>query len=135
MSQRVVYLSKSHDIPPSLVVNSNQTSIHLVPTEGAKTWEERGSKHVCVHGKEYKRQIIAVVSSTTEGVLLPRQVVFTSKIFKFLSKSNEGHQLCEGLGWELTTSPNHWSTLQTCKDFVEKTLQPCRIAQAKILGL
>ena len=96
---------------------------------------KKGSKHVCVHGKEDKRQVTAVVSSTAEGVLLPLQVVFTGKTFKSLPKSNEGRQLCEGLGWDLTTSPNHWSTLQTCKDFVEKILQPYRIAQAKILGL
>ena len=80
-----------------------------------------GKKHVCVHGKEDKRQVIVVVSSIAEGVLMPLQVVFTSKIFKSLSKSNEGCQLCKGLGWDLTTSPNHWSTLQTCKDFVRKS--------------
>ena len=135
MSQRMAYLSKLHDIPPSLVVNSDQIGIHLVPTRGARTWEKKGSKHVCVHGKEDKRQITTVVSSTPKGILLPLQVVFTSRTFRSLHVSNEGCQLCEGLGWHLTTSSNHWSTLQTSKDFVEKILQPYRIAQARILGL
>ena len=51
---------------------------------------KKGSKHVCVYGKEDKRQITAIVSSTAKGVLLPIQVVFTGRTFKSLSKSNEG---------------------------------------------
>jgi hypothetical protein len=135
MAQRVAYLSKLHDIPPSLVVNTDQTGMHLVPTGGSRTWEKKGSKHICVHGKEDKRQVTVVVSSTAEGILLPFQVVFTGTTFKSLPKMNDGRQTCEALGWDLTTSHNHWSTLQTCKDFVEKILQVYRVAQAKTLDL
>jgi hypothetical protein len=135
MAQRVAYLSKLHDIPPSLVVNTDQTGMHLVPTGGSRTWEKKGSKHVSVHGKEDKRQVTVVVSSTAEGVLLPFQVVFTGTTFKSLHKFNDGRRICEELGWDLTTSHNHWSTLQTCKDFVEKVLQVYRIAQVQTLGL
>jgi hypothetical protein len=55
MSQRVAYLVKAHSIPPELVVNTDQTGIHLVPTGGAHTWALKGSKHVLVHGIEDKR--------------------------------------------------------------------------------
>jgi hypothetical protein len=130
MVQRMAYLSKLHDIPPSLVVNSDHTGIHLVPTGGSKTWETKGSKQVTVHGKEDKRQVTAVVSSTSDGVLLPLQVVFTGTTFRSLPVLNEGRRHCEALGWDLTTSNNHWSTLQTYKDFVEKILQVYRVAQA-----
>jgi hypothetical protein len=41
MVQRVAYLSKLHDIPPSLVVNLDQTKIHLVPTRGLRTWKQK----------------------------------------------------------------------------------------------
>jgi len=37
MAQRCAYLIKVHNILQSLVVNSDQTGIHLVPTGGAKT--------------------------------------------------------------------------------------------------
>jgi hypothetical protein len=109
--------------------------MHLVPTGGSKTWEKKGSKHVSVHGKEDKRQVTVVVSSTAEGVLLPFQVVFTGTTLKSLPKFNDGRRICEELGWDLTTSHNHWSTLQTYKDFVEKVLQVYRVAQVQTLGL
>jgi hypothetical protein len=41
MVQRVAYLSKLHDIPPSLVVNLIKTIFHLVPTRGFRTWEQK----------------------------------------------------------------------------------------------
>ena len=37
MAKRCAYLIKVHNIPESLVVNSDQTGIHLVPTGGART--------------------------------------------------------------------------------------------------
>ena len=37
MAQRCAYLVKVHNIPKELVVNSDQTGIHLVPTGGSKT--------------------------------------------------------------------------------------------------
>ena len=36
MVQRMAYLSKLHDIPPSLVVNLIKSIFHLVPT-----WEQK----------------------------------------------------------------------------------------------
>jgi hypothetical protein len=107
----------------------------LVPTRASRTWEIKGSKQVTIHGKEDKRQFIIVVSSTVDGVLLPLQVVFTGTTFRSLSTLNEGHRLCEALGWDLTTNSNHWSILQTCNDFVEKVLQVYRVAHVKSLGL
>ena len=41
MAQRCAYLVKVHNIPKELVVNSDQTGIHLVPTGGSKTWETK----------------------------------------------------------------------------------------------
>jgi hypothetical protein len=42
---------------------------------------------------------------------------------------------CEDEGWHLTYSNNHWSNLQTCKDFVIHILEPYRQKQAKEMGL
>ena len=42
----IAYLVKLYNISPSLVVNNDQTSIHLIPIAGDKTWEKKGSKDV-----------------------------------------------------------------------------------------
>jgi hypothetical protein len=59
-----------------LVVNTYQTRIHIVLTNGIRKWEIKGFQHVKVHGMEYKHQVIVVVSSTANGQCLPFQVIF-----------------------------------------------------------
>jgi hypothetical protein len=66
------------------------TGIHLIFTGGARTWAEKGSKHVFVHGQEDKRQITVSSSSSTDGDLLPFQVIFTGTTSRSLPPQNEG---------------------------------------------
>jgi hypothetical protein len=135
MAQRTAYLVKAYSIPPSMLVNTDQTGIHMVPSGGARTWAEKGSKHVLVHGMEDKRQITCSVSSTAAGNLLLFQLIFTGTIDRCLPPRNVGRQVCEEEGWHLTCSNNHWSNLATCKDFVGHILEPYRQKQAKEMGL
>jgi hypothetical protein len=72
MAYIITYLVKLYSIPSCLVVNTNQTGIHLVPTSREKTWENKRSKHIQVLGVEDKKEVILVVSSTTNGNMLPR---------------------------------------------------------------
>ena len=135
MAQRTSYLVKAHSIAPELVINTDQTRIHLVPAGGARTWAEKGSKHVQILGMEDKRQITVSVSSSAAGNLLPFQLVFTGTTDRSLPPRNEGRQMCEDVGWHLTYSNNHWSNLTTCKQFVEQILQPYRRKQVQEMGL
>ena len=41
MTLRIAYLIKLYNIPLSLVVNTDQTNIHLVPLVGDRTWEKK----------------------------------------------------------------------------------------------
>jgi hypothetical protein len=41
MAERCAYLVKIHNIPEELVVNTDQTGVHLVPTGGARIWEKK----------------------------------------------------------------------------------------------
>jgi hypothetical protein len=118
-----------------MVVNTDQTSIHLIPTGGAHTWDEKGTKHVKVHGMEDKRQITVAVSSSAVGSLLSFQVIFTGTTSRTLLPSNMGRRECEAARWHLTFSSNHWSTLSTCQQFVVNILQPYREQQIEKLGL
>jgi hypothetical protein len=135
MAQRCAYLVKMHNIPPSLVVNTDETGIHLVPTGGTRTWEEKNSKYVKVHGVDDKRHNTVAASSAANGQILPFQVIFQGLTPRTLPPMNEGCHSCEAVGWNLTYSSNHWSTLQTCKEFVDKILSSYRIAQIEKLNL
>jgi hypothetical protein len=41
MAYRIAYLAAIYKIPPKLVVNTNQTGMHLVPTYGSRIWEKK----------------------------------------------------------------------------------------------
>jgi hypothetical protein len=135
MAKKCAYLVKIHNIPEELVVNMDQTGVHLVPTGGARIWEEKNSKHVKVQGIEYKRQITVVVSSAANGNILPFQVIFQGLTLRSLPPKNDERVACEDNGWHLTFSSNHWSTLNTCKDFVNNILLNYRMSQIDRLGL
>ncbi len=70
IAHRVAYLVKTYNVLASLVINTNQTRIHLVPTSGEKTWEKKGSKDIHVIKVENKRQIIVAISSAINGNFL-----------------------------------------------------------------
>ena len=64
--------------PPELVLNWDQTGIHLVP---ASTWtmNKEGSKRIEVSGVNDKRQITAVFCGTLTDDFLPLQLIYKGK--------------------------------------------------------
>jgi hypothetical protein len=108
MAQRCAYLINVHNIPPQLVVSTDQTGIHLVPTGGVRTWETKGSKHVNVHGVEDKRQITVGVSSAAIREVLPFQIIFQGLTSRSLPPLIDGKRDYLDNGWHLTFSGNHW---------------------------
>jgi hypothetical protein len=71
-----------------------------------------------------KRQISSVVSFVANGTLLPLQIVFQGTTNQSFPPMNEGRRTCSSFGFHLTYSSNHWSTLETTKQFVEHILKP-----------
>jgi len=63
-----------------------------------------------------------VVFFATNGYLLLGHVIFIGIMHRCLPLSNEGKIKCISFGWHFTFSENHWYTLQTTKDFVNKIL-------------
>ena len=71
----VIAVATMEDVPPELVLNWDQTGIHLVP---ASTWtmDKEGSKRVEISGANDKRQITAVFCGTLTGDFLPLQLIY-----------------------------------------------------------
>jgi hypothetical protein len=74
---QVVYLVKTYNIPTILVVNNDQIEMYFMPIAGKCTWESKGTKRSEVSRIKDKRQIMFIISSSTNGLLFPLQVVNT----------------------------------------------------------
>jgi hypothetical protein len=116
MAFRVATVYSMHLVPDYLVVNSNQTGVHLKPFS-EQTYEVKGAKQVLSLGKEDKCQFTMLGSAAADGVLLPLQVVFQGKTRQVLPK-NPVAVIAASKGWHLTHSANHWSTQETMRSFV-----------------
>jgi DDE superfamily endonuclease len=66
--------------------------------------------------------------------MLPLQLIFGGKT-KQVVPSGEAAELMQRTGHHLTNTANHWSTLETCKDFVLKILKPWWLMQKLSLRL
>jgi hypothetical protein len=87
-------LVKCYNVPPELVVNTDQISIHLMPIGEIRTWEEKGAKSMVVVGQDDKRQVTVAVSSSAGDILLFK-VIFTGTIRKILPPMNVDCKFCE----------------------------------------
>ena len=75
-----------------------------------------------------------VVFSATNGNILFFQVIFQGLTPIFLPPKISERLACEDNGWHLTFSLNHWSTVNTCNDFMNNILLHYRISQIDLLG-
>ena len=78
------YLSDIHaevitnDIPPSLVINWDQTAFHFVPVS-AWTMSRQGELSNPIAGLDNKRQITVIIAVTLAGEYLPPQILHQGK--------------------------------------------------------
>ena len=111
---RMVHLS---DIPQNLVINLDQTGIHLVRT-GEWTMAVEGSKRVEMVALGYKRQVTATFAACLDGTFLPMQVLYQGKTARCHPK------YCFPVGFDIFHTPNHWANEETCLWFFETIIFP-----------
>ena len=98
-------------IHPSLVINMDQTGVHLV-SASSFTYEMAGSSDVAIIGAEDKRQITACVAASLQGDLLPLQLIFQGKT-AHASSQPASTLASTAARVDITCSDNHWSTQAT----------------------
>jgi hypothetical protein len=89
---------KAYNILVILVVNNDQTNVHLIPIARERILENKKTQHIKALMVENKRQVTLVVSSVASGFLLPPHIMFTSTTPRCLSPCNEGKDKCISLG-------------------------------------
>ena len=89
--------------------------IKLLPMQ---SMGQRGAQHVEITGLNDKRMITAVFCGTLTGDFLPIQLVYQGKMDRCHPKYNFLED------WHITHSPNHWSTEETMKDYLDHVVFP-----------
>lgn len=120
MAKRVAYFMQIYSVHPSLVINMDQTGVHLAPAD-MRTYEKAGSKDVAVIGAEDKRQITACIASSLAGDLLPLQLIFQGKTDACHPAATDASKAAL---IHITHSPNHWSSQHTMQQWIEFVLMP-----------
>jgi hypothetical protein len=120
MAKRIGFFMQVYKVHPSLVINMDQTGVHLAPVD-SRTYDSRGSKEVCVIGAEDKRQITACIASSLDGDLLPLQLIFQGKTSACHPPLT---QAAKDAFVHLTHSENHWSNQETMRQYITSVIIP-----------
>ncbi|KAL3686716.1 hypothetical protein R1sor_013025 [Riccia sorocarpa] len=120
---RLAYLVTAYKVPTELVVNCDQTGLQLLPVGNEKTYSFRGARKVTIAGAGDKRQISLLLGMSASGELLPGQTIFKGKTNAVVPSCSSA-LLLRRLGWQLTHTSNHWSSVETMQDWVDLILVP-----------
>ena len=107
-----------NDIPDELIINWDQTPLHIVPT-GNWTMHQAGDKIIPVANLDDKRQITAVLAVSLTGTYLAPQLIYQGK-------TERCHPQVDAIpeGWDIWHSVNHWSNEVTMKRYITKVIVP-----------
>ena len=84
---QIVNQVEKHNIPPSLIINFDQTPSKYVQAS-SNTMAQKGIANVPVSGVDDKRSITATFSITLDGNFLPMQLIYKGKTTQSLPKVN-----------------------------------------------
>lgn len=113
------------EVPLPLVINWDQTGVNFVQVS-EWTLEEKGSKRVEIAGLHDKRQMTVVLAGCATGDLLPPQLTYSGLTSKSLPKN-----VTFPVGWDITTTPTHWSSEDSMLQYIHKIICPY-VAQKRV---
>lgn len=106
-----------HDIPPSLVVNLDQTPLSYV-SPGKYTFSFNGAKNVPIKGVDDKRQLTGTFAVSLTGECFPMQLIYTGKTKRSLPKYEFPST------FSVSFTENHWSNTEKSIEFFEEIIFP-----------
>jgi hypothetical protein len=124
MIARIALLSNLYKIPPALVINCDQTGIHLIPKSNY-TYEKEGSTEVGIVGQADKRQITAVAAVSASNIILPFQLIYAGE--PGLEGAFPHEDIVDELrdaGFDIRQTKSHWSSELTTEQYIENIIVP-----------
>ena len=119
---------EDNDIPPSLVLNLDQTPSKCIPVLN-KTMAPKGSKIVPIKGSPEKRMITATFTITLDGHFLPVQLIYAEKTSKSIPRVNFPKS------FSLSANPKHYSNEQESIKVLEEIIIPYVKKERERLGM
>ena len=106
-----------HDIPPSLIINIDQTPQLYVNTR-KYTFTFKGVNNIPIKDVDDKRQITATFAVSCTGELQPIQLIYAGKTERSLPKHSFPHS------FPVTFTENHWSNTDKSVEFFKEIIFP-----------
>ena len=111
-----------NEIPDELIINWDQTPLHLVPT-GQWTMHRSGENIISIANLDDKRQITGVDAVTIQGHYLPPQLIRCHP------------KITPPVGWDIWHSHNHWSNEEAMRRYIQNNIVPYVCSKRKELQL
>ena len=115
--RNISVLVSEHDIPPSLIINIDQTLLSYVNT-GKYTFSFKSTKNVPIKGVDDNCQITATFAVSCTGEFLPIQLIYGGKTEWSLPKYSFLPF------FPVTFTENHWSNTEKSIEFFKEINLP-----------
>lgn len=113
----IVSKVEKYEIPPSLILNLDQTNSKYV-TVGKTTMTEKNTKSVPIAGSTDKRSMTATFTITLEGKFLPMQLIYAGK-------TSQSHPKVDFPDtFSLSANPKHYSNTAESIKLIKKIIIP-----------
>ena len=124
----IVRKIEENNIPPSLVLNLDQTPSKYVPVSN-KTLAQKGSSNVPIKGSSDKRMITATFTITLDGKFLPIQLIYGGKTLQSLPRVSFPSS------FSLSANPKHYSNEEESIKVLNEIIVPYVKKERERLGL
>ena len=124
----IVEKVEKHKIPPSLILNIDQTPSKFAPTS-SRTLAAKSSKHVSITGSSYKQAITATFGISFSKVFLPMQLIYGGKTAQSFPRFNFPNS------FSLSANPKHFSNTQESLKLLDEVIIPYINSERENLGV
>ena len=125
---QVVQLVEKYRIPPSMIINIDQTPMKYAPVANF-TLNKRGEKDISISGVDYKKAMTATFAITLDGKFLPMQLIYGGKT----SRSLPNFKFPDS--FSLSFNEKHYSNTEETIKLIDEILTPYLDEERTKLGL
>ena len=115
LQHQIVDLIEKYQIPPSMVINIDQTPLKYAPVTN-QTLVTKGSKHVVITGSSHRQAITATFGVTYENGFHPMQLIYGGKTVQSLLRFKFPES------FSLSANPKHYSNTKESLKLLEEVI-------------